>query len=107
MRTVPSLATFSPGFWPERWPRWQPGADMCGLEASWPPCPRPPPTPGVEGPRWLRTPWRARTPEDGPAPFDLGRTARREQAEVGRERPVAAWTGEEAFQGRLREANGT
>lgn len=66
-----------------------------------------PPTPGVEGPRLLRTPWRDRTPEDGPAPFDLGRTARREQAEVGRERPVVAWTGEGAFQGWLREANGT
>lgn len=66
---------------------------MCGLEASWPLSPRRPPTPGVGGPRWLRTPWTGRTPEDGPAPFDLGRTARREQAEVGLERPVAAWSG--------------
>lgn len=66
---------------------------MCGLEASWPLSPRRPPTPGVGGPRWLRTPCTGRTPEDRPAPFDLGRTARREQAEVGLERPVAAWSG--------------
>lgn len=67
----------------------------------------------VRGPRWVGAPRGGRTPEGGPAPFDLGRAGRREQAEVG-PKPVVALRSLEAASlrlpggpgGRLGESNG-